>query len=89
MHRVTTRYQTAHPTSTAARERVSSSDASALIVLLSICFLTMVEFDMLSAADRQQIASLHTTQQQQRVSAHFVLHAMHTTHVYVAAWHSP
>ena len=86
MHRVTTRYQAAQHIRAAAYERVPFSDASALIVLLSICTLTMLELDMLSAADRQQSASLRHAEQQQRVSAPFMLHAIHTTHVDVAVW---
>jgi len=73
-------------TSTMARERGAISDASALIVLLSFCIPTMVELDMMSAADRQQSASLHHAQQQQSMSAHCMLHAMHRHSVHVAAW---
>ena len=73
-------------THTAASERVAFSDASALIVLLSICSLTMVEVDMLSAADPKPFTSLHTAQQQQRVSAHCMSHAVLTHSVHVAMW---
>ncbi len=47
-------------TSTAARERGTISDASAVVVQLWICILTLLELDMLSAAERQQSASLQT-----------------------------
>ena len=86
MRQVTTRYQTAQHRSTAARERVSFIDASALIVLLSMCIPTMVEADMLSAAERQQGASLHRAEQQQGVSAHCMSRVMHRHNVHVAAW---
>ncbi len=86
MRQVTTRYQTAQQQSTAARERWAISDASALIVQLSICCLTIVEADMLSAADREPLTSLHHAEQRQRVSAHCMLHEMLTTNVHVAIW---
>lgn len=73
-------------TCTAAREREFIRDAYQVVVQLWICILTLPELDMLSAADRQQCASLHTAQQQQRVSAHCMSHAMHTTHVHAAVW---
>ena len=64
MRQVTTRYQATQHTSTAACERGSTSDASAVVVQWSICLLTLLELDMLSAADRQQSASLHHAEQQ-------------------------
>lgn len=74
-------------TSTVARERGTISDASAVVVQWSMCRLTFVELDMLSAADRQHSASLQRAEQQQRVSAHCMSHVMRTTDVHVAAWH--
>src|SRR4051812_41702697 len=82
------------PASTCAWDRYPAGEsayqeASALIVLLSIRILTMVEADMLSAAERQQGASLHSAEQQQGVSAHCMSRAMHRHSVRVAAWCSP
>jgi hypothetical protein len=68
----------------AARERVTISDASAVVVQWSICLLTLLELAMLSAAERQQSASLHNAEQQQRLSAHSMLHAMRRDSVHVA-----
>jgi len=73
--------------STAACERGTISDAYQVVAQLWICTLTLLELDMLSVADRQQSASLHTAEQQQRVLAYFMSHVMHTTHVHVAAWY--
>jgi hypothetical protein len=78
--------QGAQHTRTAARERASMYDASALIVLLSICIPTMVELAMLSAADRQRYASLHTAQHRQRVSANFKQVVVRQANVHVAVW---
>lgn len=63
MRQVTTRYHATQHTSTTARERGTIRSASALIVLLSICILTMVEFDMLSAAVGQPLTSLQRAEQ--------------------------
>lgn len=67
----------------AVRERVATRGASALIVLLLICALTMVEADMLSAADPEPLTSLHHTQQQQCASALCMSHAMRRGNVHV------
>ena len=85
IHRVTTRYQTALPNPTCACERVAFSTIAEVVVLWSICILTLVEADMLSAADRQPLTSLLTAEQQQRVLAHRMSHAMHWYSVHVAA----
>ena len=68
-------------------ERGIISDAYALIVLLSICTLTMVELDMLSAAVGQPLTSLQKAEQQQHVSAYCMLRTVLTHSVQVVAWH--
>ena len=73
-------------TSIAAYESVTFHTASAVVVQWSICLLTLVEADMLSAADREPLTFLHHTQHQNTVSAHCNLHAMHRHSVHVAAW---
>ena len=63
--RMNRREQAQQHTSTTASERVLISDAYQIVVQLWICILTLPELDMLSAADRQQSASLHHAEQQQ------------------------
>jgi hypothetical protein len=74
-------------TNTVVRERVAYCASSLLSFIFFMHQLTVVGIDDASAADLQQIASLHTAERQQRVSAHFMLHVMRTTHVHVAVWH--
>lgn len=70
-------------TSMAACERVSIRDACAVVVQWLICLLTLVEADMLSAADPEPLTSLHHTQQQQCASALCMSHAMRRGNAHV------
>jgi hypothetical protein len=76
--------QAAQHSSSAARERVPFSSASAVVVQLWICILTLLELDMLSAADPKPLTSLQTAEQQQHMSAHCMSHTMLTHSVHVA-----
>ena len=58
------REQAQQYTGTTARERMSIGEAYEVVVQLWICLLTLLELDMLSAADREPLTSLHTAQQQ-------------------------
>jgi type VI protein secretion system component VasF len=71
-------------TSTAACERASMYDASALVVQWSFSLLTLVELTMLSAADRQRYASLDIAQHRQQVSANGRQGVVRQTNVHVA-----
>jgi hypothetical protein len=55
IQRFTTHYQAVSQPSTAVRERVPIRDACTVVVLWSICILTLVEADMLSAADPEPL----------------------------------
>jgi len=79
--------QATQHTKASACEKVPFSDASAVVVQWSICLLTLVENDMLSAADRNPLTSLQHTQQQQSASAHFMSYAINWYSVHVAACH--
>jgi len=78
--------QAAQHTSTAARERGTRCVSSLLSFIFFMRQLTVVGIVNASAAGRQQSASLHRAEQQQRVSAHCMLHAMRAAYVHVAVW---
>ncbi len=85
MRQITTRYQTAQHTHTAARERASLCASLLLSFIFFMWRLTVVGIVNASAAHGQQRSSLHTAQHTQQVSAQCMTHAMHKHSVQVAA----
>jgi hypothetical protein len=78
------REQAEQDISTAANETGPTSDADQVVVQLWVCILTLPQLAMLSAADRQCCASLHTTQHKQRLSENCTQGVVRQTNVHVA-----